>query len=178
MSLRDELEDILFEFPELDSFLMDDLENLDETELEDLIAEFDSLDRFDIPSRLKENIRDISLSDREAIKERFSITDGQFDSVLDLQRRVKTAESQARRNASDSGMKSLNQGSLSNPTLEVQFVTRRDDRVCPICEDIDGDTFNVDPTTGIIDGPLIPDDLHHNCRCRYLNLDGVELLLG
>ncbi len=47
---------------------------------------------------------------------------------------------------------------------QVEFVTRRDARVCPICEPLDGLIWDFDDTTK----PTIPDDTHPNCRCRYL----------
>lgn len=70
--------------------------------------------------------------------------------------------------SSDLGVRALNKGTTSHARLVI-FATRRDSRVCPICEDHDGDVYEVDPLTGIIkNGPLIPDDTHPNCRCRYL----------
>lgn len=66
------------------------------------------------------------------------------------------------------GIKALNQGTVSHARL-VEFVTRRDNRVCPICEALDGNIYEVDSVTKIIkNGPVIPDDTHPNCRCRYL----------
>lgn len=80
----------------------------------------------------------------------------------------------AEQTSSDLGIRSLNRGTLSNARL-VEFVSRRDQRVCPICEDLDGDVYEVDPATGIIKGgPVIPDDTHVRCRCRYLLLEGQE----
>jgi hypothetical protein len=70
--------------------------------------------------------------------------------------------------ASDMGLRSLNKGTVSQVD-RVQFVTRRDMKVCPICEALDGNIYDVDPVTKIIiNGPVIPDDTHPNCRCRYL----------
>lgn len=64
------------------------------------------------------------------------------------------------------GIKALNQGTIAHAE-KVEFVTRRDYRVCPICEVYDGKVYDVDARTGIVkDGPLIP--VHPNCRCRYL----------
>jgi len=66
------------------------------------------------------------------------------------------------------GIKALNQGTVSRAKL-VEFVTRRDGRVCPICEKLDATIYEVDEHTGIVkNGPTIPDDTHPNCRCRYL----------
>lgn len=73
--------------------------------------------------------------------------------------------------ASGLGIRSLNDGTLSNAEL-VEFVTEGDDKVCPICDGYDGEVFEVDPDTGIIeDGPVIPDETHPNCRCRYLLIE-------
>lgn len=64
------------------------------------------------------------------------------------------------------GIRALNQGTIAHAE-KVEFVTRRDFRVCPICEPLDGNVYEVDERTGIVkDGPLIP--LHPKCRCRYL----------
>lgn len=64
------------------------------------------------------------------------------------------------------GIKALNKGTISHAET-VEFVTRRDSKVCPICEPLDSNIYEVDQNTGIVkDGPLIP--VHPNCRCRYL----------
>ncbi len=70
--------------------------------------------------------------------------------------------------AASLGIRSLNKGTISRAEL-VEFVTRRDSKVCPICESFDAKIYEVNPHTNIIQGgPTIPDDLHPNCRCRYL----------
>lgn len=70
------------------------------------------------------------------------------------------------------GVKALNTGTVSHARL-VEFVTRRDNKVCPICEPLDGNIYEIDPLTKIIkNGPAIPDDTHPNCRCRYLVVGG------
>ena len=112
--------------------------------------------------------------DVDDLVEEFPELDEEFDLDFDT---ISKARSTVSRITSDSITKSLNQGTLSQATIRVQFVTRRDSIVCPICEDLDGEEFDVDPTTKIvIDGPTIPDDLHPNCRCRYLNIDTGEEL--
>lgn len=175
-----DLDDVLFEFPDLQFFSIEDLEDLDEEQIQDLIDEFDNFDSFEIPSRLKNNINDIVFSDqnKEKIMQEYNLTETQFQEAKGLKIKINIAENQAKTKSSDSGMKAINQGTLSNSSLEVQLVTRRDDIVCPICEDVDGDVFEVDPVTRIIDGPLIPDDLHPNCRCRYMNMLDEEIVLG
>ena len=65
------------------------------------------------------------------------------------------------------GIRSLNQGTLSRAQM-VEFVTRRDSRVCPICEAFDGKIYEVDEHGRAKGGPRIPDETHPNCRCRYL----------
>lgn len=66
------------------------------------------------------------------------------------------------------GIKALNQGTTAHAE-RVEFVTRRDFRVCPICEVYDGKIYDVDERTGMVkDGPTLP--VHPNCRCRYLVL--------
>lgn len=98
--------------------------------------------------------------ERQAIK---------VDDADKLEERVETV---AETTASDLGTRALNQGTLSHAQF-VQYVTRRDARVCPICEDLDRNVYEVDERTGIIkDGPVIPDDTHPNCRCRYIPIEG------
>jgi hypothetical protein len=76
--------------------------------------------------------------------------------------------------SSDMMTKSLYQSTISGavqvqqdpeqPDILTEFVTRRDFRVCPICEPLDGLMFKLgDPNQ-----PNIPDDTHPRCRCRYL----------
>lgn len=66
------------------------------------------------------------------------------------------------------GIKALNRGTIAHAD-RVEFVTRRDYRVCPICEVYDGKVYDVDERTGMVkDGPVLP--VHPNCRCRYLVL--------
>lgn len=45
----------------------------------------------------------------------------------------------------------------------VRYQTEDDERVCPICEDLGGDTYLIDDLK-----PEIPEDTHPNCRCYYV----------
>jgi len=47
---------------------------------------------------------------------------------------------------------------------DVEFTTENDSRVCPICEDLDRDVYQIDDDLK----PVIPDDTHPNCRCYYV----------
>ena len=54
--------------------------------------------------------------------------------------------------------------------VQVQFTTRQDNLVCPICLPLDGVIFEIDD----LSKPEIPDDTHPNCGCRWIILlDGV-----
>ena len=55
------------------------------------------------------------------------------------------------------------------PTDEVRFETEMDERVCPICEDLDSDVYLLED-----DKPHIPEDTHPNCRCYYIYVDTGE----
>lgn len=46
----------------------------------------------------------------------------------------------------------------------IRYETEDDERVCPICEDLDADTYLIDDDQK----PVIPDDTHPNCRCYYV----------
>lgn len=48
------------------------------------------------------------------------------------------------------------------PEQPATFTTQSDDRVCPICEDLEGNEYYEED-----DRPDIPDDTHPNCRCYY-----------
>ena len=51
--------------------------------------------------------------------------------------------------------------------LLVIWITERDDRVCPICQPLDGLSYDIDdPNT-----PKPVDDTHPRCRCRLLPID-------
>ena len=78
--------------------------------------------------------------------------------------------------------KSLNTATLANiepinpidysSQMQVIFKTREDEKVCPICEPLNNNVYDINDAGK----PDIPDDTHHNCRCRYLVYqDGKEL---
>lgn len=65
--------------------------------------------------------------------------------------------------------KSLQQRILSpidvtNPVVYM-WVTTIDERTCPICIALHGQTWDIDNADDI---PNIPDDTHYNCRCRIM----------
>lgn len=57
-------------------------------------------------------------------------------------------------------------GSIKVP--QVLWVSERDNRVCPICLNLDGRTWDVDDNSM----PRPVQDSHHGCRCRLLPLSG------
>jgi len=167
-----ELDDLLLEFPELEdefdfSFMND--------EYNDAISAGDYTLANDI-SDVRNNPLGADITSRKSSGGViFTISKGDFNKDFFI------SDSRLANMSSDSVMKSLNQGTLSNTaTGRVEYVTRRDSKVCPICEDLDGDVYTVDQLSGIIeDAPIIPDDTHPNCRCRYLSVDdGGEVLVG
>lgn len=166
-----EIEDLILDFPELEDELDEDL--LDELYF-DAISKYD-LDKANILQQIK---LDPELTVLNTIKSgdnlilTISGPDGfEVDVTIPI--------SKIDNITSDSTSNALNKGTLSNSSRIVQFVTRRDDKVCPICEDLDMEQFDVDPISRAIDGPTIPDDMHPNCRCRYLSMDeDEELLVG
>jgi hypothetical protein len=81
-------------------------------------------------------------------------------------------------NSATTSHHTLDYPELNNPVdftpravIEVEFVTRRDAKVCPICDALDGTRYEIGDETK----PQIPDDTHPNCRCRYLRVtaDGM-----
>lgn len=56
--------------------------------------------------------------------------------------------------------------------IQLEFTTRKDERVCPICQPLDGKRFDMDDPTK----PEIP--VHHNCRCRYLEVRNGKAVSG
>jgi len=51
--------------------------------------------------------------------------------------------------------------------VDVEWSTANDERVCPDCEDMEGQTFSVDEARG-----LIP--LHPNCRCSWISATSTK----
>lgn len=85
---------------------------------------------------------------------------------------------------SDIVTKSVNVATLGNlepirpidyqSAVQVMFKTREDEKVCPICEPLNNNVYDInDPSK-----PEIPDDTHHNCRCRYLVYQDGEFVAG
>jgi len=56
--------------------------------------------------------------------------------------------------------------------IRLEFTTRKDERVCPICSPLDGKQFAFDDPSK----PEIP--VHHNCRCRYLEVKKGKAISG
>jgi hypothetical protein len=67
--------------------------------------------------------------------------------------------------------KSLKDRVLSDPTstdtnqIVYMWVTTIDERTCPICIGLHGQTWDITEVDLI---PNIPDDTHYNCRCRVM----------
>lgn len=167
----DFLEDVLFRYPEIESMNIDDLEFLDEDELQDLIDEY-AIDT-SVPARVRNQITtiDFSPSKKQEVKTELKISEREYLRAENLSIKSQLADEEARKESNNSGIKSLNEGTLSMAPHQVVFATREDNRVCPICRGFEGDIYEVDPETRIvIDGPVIPEGTHINCRCRYLPL--------
>ena len=171
-----------------------DMDQLDDTELDDLDLDFPELeDEYDL-SVLDEIQQDALLAGdydtvskitgiKTAPKASLSIvkTSNGITINAGVGARLEIPNDSLTRLSSDMIIKGVNQGTVSNTkNNQVQFVTRRDNKVCPICEDLDGNVYDVDPITKmVIDGITIPDDTHPNCRCRYLSLDdNGDVLVG
>jgi SPP1 gp7 family putative phage head morphogenesis protein len=61
-------------------------------------------------------------------------------------------------------------GQLGEPNEKVKWVTAHDERVCPICEPLDGMIFDInDPSL-----KTPPDDTHENCRCELEPVTAAE----
>lgn len=57
--------------------------------------------------------------------------------------------------------------------LVYEWRTRQDEKVCPICEDLDGTQYTIDDSAI----PRVPDDSHFNCRCRLVVQSGSEIII-
>lgn len=161
------IEDLVDDYPELQFFDIDELDGLDEFELQDLIDEFET--DISVPVAVRKNLKNIDFSqaNKEKTKEKYGLSEREWLRAENLSIKSQLAESAAKRESSDSGIKSLNEGTISVSRLVI-WATREDDSVCPICEELNGEIYGVDTQTGIIDGPLPVEDTHPNCRCRYL----------
>lgn len=181
--IYDEIDNI--DFDSLDDMELDDLV-LDFPEIEDLLDN-DLLDELYYQDLLDGNIEDASITQqikndnsKAAISSYFRTGSGIILTITGpkgYKKQIEVPLSKITTLSNGVAVGSMNKGTLSNSSNIVQFVTRRDSKVCPICEDLDMEQFDVDPLTRLIDGPTIPDDIHPNCRCRYLSLDEDEELL-
>jgi hypothetical protein len=62
------------------------------------------------------------------------------------------------------------------PVIQVLmvWVTAQDDQVCPICEPLDGQEFELEDSSM----PVPPDDTHESCRCRLMLQEDLNPLEG
>lgn len=78
---------------------------------------------------------------------------------------IKRARTMARtevvRAHAESTITRFEQSGVEEVRGQAEFATAGDDRVCPICEGLDGDRFSLEEARG-----LIP--VHPNCRCTWL----------
>lgn len=56
--------------------------------------------------------------------------------------------------------------------IQLEFTTRKDERVCPICSPLDGKRYDFDDPSK----PDIP--VHPNCRCRFLEVKNGKAISG
>ena len=124
------------------------------------LLEADIFDFFKLEDKL-DRLQELEFADIESM----DISKSQKERLQELRDEILGIDSLT----SDASIEALNDGTTTIARTVI-FVSRRDDRVCSKCEDLDGDIFDVDPNTGIVDGPLIPDDLHLRCRCRYFDI--------
>lgn len=183
-----DVQDLLDDYPELESFDISELEDLDEFELNDLVDSFDKTDK--VPkfgNNLKDVIKELDKIDfkqnKESVKNKFGLTEREYKIASDMKTKISDVENRAVKSSSDSGTKALSEGTFSNvgdtDRFTAVFVTEEDDRVCPICRPLEGNEYKINPETRIIENaPLIPDDTHINCRCRYLLKDGSRVVGG
>ena len=177
-----DIQDLLDDYPELDNFDISELEDLDEFELQDLIDQFDKTDKVPkLGNNLKDVIKELDKidfkQDKESIKNKYGLTEKDYKIAAEMKSKISSIENEAVRTSSDSGTKALNDGTIGNvgdtDRFTAVYVTEEDERVCPICKPLEGNEYRIDPETRIlIDAPLLPDDTHPNCRCRYLLKDG------
>ena len=61
-------------------------------------------------------------------------------------------------------LQTLRRGELKRE-VKVRWVARRDEKTCPICSSLDGQTWNLDEldSHGFMQPPI-----HPNCRCRLV----------
>jgi hypothetical protein len=130
-------------------------------------------------------VKKMKLEDRDRAIKLYDLTEDEYDELETQQDLITAITTSIALLSSMTAIQALNEGTLSNATNQVEFVTRRDEKVCPICDELDGNRYDVDPLTHIIDGPLpgppeLGGDTHWNCRCRYLLVsdDSGELLIG
>jgi len=177
-----DIQDLLDDYPEMENFDIDELQDLDEFELQEIIDQFDSTDK--VP-KLGRNLKDVIKEldkidfkqDKESVKNKYGLTEKEYQVANDMKTKILEVENRAKKSSSDTGTKALNDGTITNvgdtDRFTAVFVTEEDEKVCPICKPLEGNEYKIDPETRIlIDAPLLPDDTHINCRCRYLLKDG------
>jgi len=67
------------------------------------------------------------------------------------------------------------QQQLTETTRKLMWITEHDDKVCPICAALDGQTWDEDDPSMKTPGP---DDSHYNCRCMLKLVDSEGYILS
>lgn len=89
-----------------------------------------------------------------------AINDAALDRVATRRARL-VARTEVVRAHAEAQLNEFRRQGVEEVGAEVEFRTARDDRVCPICKELDGVAFSVDDAHGII-------PVHPNCRCIWL----------
>lgn len=72
----------------------------------------------------------------------------------------------------ESTLNTYTEAGLEGVMIRSEFATARDNKVCPLCAELEGKVFTLDEARGII-------PVHPNCRCAWIpvveNPEGIEL---
>ena len=87
---------------------------------------------------------------------------------IGITRARRLARTEVVRAHAEATLNSYEEAQIEGVDVESEFSTSRDNKVCPKCSDLEGQTYTLEEARGII-------PVHPNCRCAWLPVVPIEM---